>query len=1301
MRKKGFHRVLCLIFLIFQISFSQNKIEFKQLSGENVSSQSITYGIAQDSIGNIWIASEEGVLKHNSKTYKTYNSYKGLPRAFSNRISEIFIDSSHNIWIGLENGVCLYDRDLDVFNEVPPDVGFTPSLVSSITEDESGNIWGGGFNGLWRYDSQNGVFTRILSNQNIQAVFTFKKNVLIGTSKSLYVYHKKKKTLKEIDLKSQNSISFIGMNGDHFLVGTKTGKLYRLNRDFRSVKKIPFPEGSPITDIIQKDDKTLYVATDGNGLFTVDNSFNVSEHFIEDANNEFSISSNGIYDILIGKENIVWIATYGGGVNYFEANGLPFKKVKHKLNNKNSLVANFTRSIAKDSNDKIWFGTKKGVAIWNRQTDQWTHIPNFSNGDSSREDIILALQTDGDNMWVGTYNQGIFKVNIQTLKSRSYNDLAPELRIPKKVYAITRDFNGNIWFGGIDGKLTKIDPNNNIETYPLEQIRSILQSSTGNIIASGRYGVYCIDDRTKEYSLLEALKPDKEDLAFSTINSVTEIGNNKLVLGTNGEGIIFFNPVTNSISKLKVSRGMPSDIVQGIIPVSDTILWASTTKGLVNIRITNRDTVINVFDKRDGLSSTEFNYGSYGKLNDSLFAFGGIDGVTLFNPGDIHDESFKPRLVFDNFKLFNKNVTPGEEPLSKHINETSSIVLKHNENSIEIGFTGILHSSASKVKYQYKLDGFDEEWSQPSPINFATYTNLNPGEYVFKVVALNKFSEPGEERQINIEILSPWWATTRAYVVYFLLFIGLVYTIIHFAIVIIRKKHADNQIDFFNNITHEIKTPLTVLISSLDNIKDSGDSTNESRKRIKTTVKRINSLFEQMLNFQKITSADTLSLDISHIDLKKHIERRLRDFDPLTTENNLKVVVNNKWEESSFYYDKDILDKILLNLLSNAIKYSFQNGTITITLERTSSDDLKMDIADEGLGIPKDQQKFILNKYYRARNVINSQRPGTGLGLMMVKKLIEKAGGTISFKSKENHGTTFTVVLKNLKAQYHKRVNTLKTFVDQDDLLDDLAEIEELSDSKILIVEDNDELREVLIDTLGVYFQVFEAKNGKEGLDMALQHFPDIILTDLIMPEMDGMQMSHKIKSDINLNHIPVFMLTVLQNSDQKLESIEAGISEYIEKPIDIKFLIAKIINTLNWQKKLRKKYVHDSEAENASVFRNKHDQQFLQSLENTIIKNIENQSFSVHDLSGKFNMSRTSLYMKLKNLVDLSPQDFIIHTKLKHAKQLLIEGEHTIKEIAYQSGFSNPKYFSTAFKKFYKVSPSGFLNSLKDHPKD
>ena len=1297
MNLKALILLFCLTFFCWS-TYSQDVVKFQQLRGENVPTQSITYAIDQDSSGNIWIASEEGVLKHNSQFYTIYNSYKGLPPNTNNRIKEVFVDSKNQVWIGTEKGVCLYNKDLDVFEFVNQKDDLNPALVNTIIEDENNVIWVGAFNGLWRCDSnkKSQIITRIVSDLNIQALNYHNNKLVVGSKKGLFYLNDKGDALQEIPVALSNkNINCISKINNTLLVGTKYGDLLKLNGSLNNTSLIQLDSdfNKPIMDIIENTDNSILVATDGNGIYKLNTDFKTINHFTEDVNNNYSLSSNGVYDICIDRENMLWVATYGGGVNFYNSNQLPVVNIQHEINNNNTIATSFTRAIEEDNTGKLWFGTKKGISIWDKKNNKWKHIKNLSNSNSNNESIVLSLQREANYIWVGTYNEGLFKINTDTYKIEAYNK-ANGFDIIQKIYALHLDDDGNLWAGGIEKDLTIINTKDEISAYPIQQIKSISQTANGNIIVSSKQGVYKINHQEKTFGLIEALIPDS-NLSYASINHTEQTNDGKLLVATNGSGLVIYDEVKKTFKKITINEGMPSDIVQGVIPISNISYWASTTKGLANIKITANDTLIDVYEKKDGLASTEYNYGSFKTIEDTLIAFGGIDGVTLFNPKKIDEKLYKPEIVFNSFKLSNKKIEPNQSPLKTHINNTSYLDLKHNQNSLELQFTGVLHSAPSKVKYRWKLKGFDEQWSSITNNNFASYTNLSAGEYDFVVEAYNKINNVKTSRNIKIKIASPWWATNLAYLIYIVLGGLLIYTIIHFTSLIVKKRNADEQIDFFNNITHEIKTPLAILISSLDNVTENVDSKSDSKKRIKTTVKRINSLFEQMLNFQKAAADDIGLNDVSKIDVYAQIQQRITNFKPLTEDQNLEVVFNNKWTED-FHFNKESLDKILLNLISNAIKYSFRDGTISINTSKTTKGDLKIEIQDEGLGIPKDQQKYILNRYYRARNVINSQRPGTGLGLMLVKKLLEKTGGSIDFISEENKGTTFTVVLNNLKHKYIERDEVQQITTTTTQPLEETTELSEFSNSKILIVEDNDELRTLLANTLGTYFQVYEAVNGKEGLETASQIFPDIILTDLIMPEMDGMQMAKNLKENINLNHIPVFMLTVLQNSEQKLESIESGVSEYIEKPVDIKFLLAKIINTLKWQQKLRVKYVHDSDADTAELFRNKNDQEFLENLETTVITNIEDNSFSVHDLSKSVVMSRTSLYMKLKNLVDLSPQDFIIHTKLKHAKNLLIKGDLSIKEVAYNSGFSDPKYFSTSFKKFYGSTPSGFISSLK-----
>ena len=702
-----------------------------------------------------------------------------------------------------------------------------------------------------------------------------------------------------------------------------------------------------------------------------------------------------------------------------------------------------------------------------------------------------------------------------------------------------------------------------------------------------------------------------------------------------------------------------------------------------NVIFNKKDTLVNNFNKTDGISSNEFNYSAYLKLKNGSVAFGGVEGVTIFDPKLIKPRNVFPKIVFEDF-FIDKELVKDSLILPQHINQSKVLSLSYKQNSFGFKFVGILQGYASKVKYSYILEGFDENWTKPSSKNFANYTNLNSGDYIFKVKATNEHIQFGPIKTIAISISSPWYATYLAYFLYFVLLITAIYGLIEFVKILEIKKNKEEQIDFFNNITHEIKTPLAILLSNIEATKS------EENLRVKSSIERINNLINQMLNFQKF-SIESSDFQISKIRLNEFVTSLIQDFIPLLNEKNLKITFENNYHKEIFYFNEDYLTKLLFNLVSNAIKYSHENNEIIISLINIENDKLGLKIKDFGIGIPKSAQKNILTKFFRAKNVANNQFSGSGLGLMIVKQIIDKTNGKISFKSSEN-GTTFKIIIPSFEKKYSESaINT--AILNEDEVSE---EITRFSDKKILIVEDNEELRKYLFKTLENYFLVYEATNGNEAYDLASKIFPDLILTDFMMPVMDGLQFSKKILEDINLNHIPIFMLTALHNTIHKKESTEIGIAEYIEKPFSITFILAKIVSTFLRQEKLREHYIHQNDVIIAGKNKNENENEFLQNLENIILEKIKDESFSLQDICNLVGMSRTSLYMKLKNLIDLSPQDFIIHTKLKYSKRLLLEGNSNIKEISYASGFSNPKYFSTSFKKAFGISPSEFIKSIQ-----
>lgn len=1267
-----YYWLFLIIIFNFFIASAQDTTQFEKLNFENNDIQSIVYNITDDIDGNVWFATEEGVVRYNSKETYFYDSNRGFPKNISNRIYSILKDKNNSIWIGSTNGIAFYNNKKDIFESVSNN---DKEIIktNSLAFDQNNNIWIAADNGLWICDNNKKIKV-VVPNIRIFNLFVYNNSIFYTTPLGIYKleYNNGKVINKLIYSKIKDATVLKIINAKIFL-GTKKGKLFK-----SEISKIKFEEfeisnkltGFRIRDIEFKNNQ-YYFATDGAGIFTSDINLTLKKNFLFNNDKQNSLTSNGVYDIYF-TDDITWIATYGGGVNYFSNSKQIFTTLKHQINNSNCLANNTVRAIL-ETDKEYWFGTKNGISLLNKTSNKWNHILN------SDDEIILSLAQNSEFVFAASYNNGLYRIN-------KFNKQVQYIYNPKQhpegiqnIFKVFIDSNGNIWLGGIEGKLTLINKDNSISYFPVTDVRDI-NSFQNKIITAGRNGVHLIDYQNNNFSKIKQFESSQK-YNFNTINCVV-IDNNNIILGTNGAGVLFYDGLNKKIIKIDVSNDLCSNIIQGIIKYEDNSYWISTTKGLSNLIFNQKEIIVKNFNKNDGISSNEFNYSAYIKFKNGSIAFGGVEGVTIFNPKLMKPRKISPKIVFEDF-LLNNEVITDNEILPAHINQTKNIFLNYKQNSFGFKFVGVLHGYASKVKYSYMLEGFDETWSKLSSKNFANYTNLNSGEYIFKVKATNGQGDYGPEKRISIIIASPWYASFFAYLIYLLLFISAIYVLIEIIKILEVKKNKEEQIDFFNNITHEIKTPLSILLSTIEETK------NEENLRVKSSIERINNLINQMLNFQKF-STDTSDIEISKINLNDFTSKLIQDFKPLLQEKKLVIDFENKFNNELFYFNEDYLTKILFNLISNAIKYSNENNKIIITLYNLEKVRLGIKVKDFGIGIPKNAQKNILTKFFRAKNVVNNQYSGSGLGLMIVKQIIDKTNGKISFKSTEN-GTVFRISLFDFEQKYFEDSIQKNSIND----IDVSNEILKFSGKKILIVEDNVELRNYLIRTLENYFLVYEASNGQEGYDLTSKIFPDLILTDFMMPIMDGLQFSNKIINDISLNHIPIFMLTALHNSIHKKESTDIGIAEYIEKPINISFLLAKITNTFLWQEKLRDRYIHQNDVVIAIKNKNENENEFLNKLEKIILDKIKDEEFSLQDICKIIGMSRTSLYMKLKNLIDLSPQDFIIHTKLKFSKKLLIEGNSNIKEIAYACGFSNPKYFSTSFKKAFGISPSEFIKSI------
>lgn len=1273
-----------LIFLIQSLllttitTFGQVDIAFEKIKLDAQTDISIVSSITQDNLGYIWAATEEGVIKYDSHKAFLYNEYTGMPKSFSNKIGDLYLDSTNTLWAASDDKIGRYNRSINLFEEV--EVPEAVSIIHDILITD-GILWLATYNGLWRLPLDNMMKgEQLMGSISVSRILLSGNEILLGTNSGLY--------RSNIDGKSQliNSdlvVTSIYRQADVYLVGTFDGELLSLSSTGAVQQQLVTTNG-PVYDILYDDKRgRYYIGSDGGGLTVLDADLTIVKTELEDVNDEKSLSSNGVYDLHADNNGHIWIATYGGGINKFTTGGDPFQDVTHIANEEQSIANSFTRAILETKEGELWYGTKQGLSIYSPATGRWRHKRSFSgrvNGD-----IIMALEEDNESVWIATYGAGMYKVNKETLTAVSYSpsDGADVATTLDRVYALCKSNDGYVYAGGIGGLVHVID-GDKVSTLELSQVRDIAEGPSGEIVFVGRSGVQLLRGDSLQNQV--SIYYQDTEFDYSTINCVVFEDTEHIWVGTNGDGLIRYNINTQEYKTINISDGLPSDMIQGII-LTETDLWASTSRGLIRFDIDDADPKIEVYDEGDGMKYTSFNYGSYAALQDGRLAFGSTDGVIVVDQNIIQQTAEAPKLILESYSVLSPSAE--DRIVNAPISPTNpqDIELKYTQNFIKIDFTGIDHHYPSKVRYSWQMDGMNNEWSAPNAERSVTFVGLNPGKYTLSVKTLDKNGKEGVAKSIKIIITPPWWKSWWAYLIYVLLALAALWLGVSLARALLTKRNADEQISFYNNITHELKTPLSILLTKLEN------ATNESGNigEIKTTVKRMNGLFDQLLNFNKVSSDYYRDQKVSKISFGKHVKLVADTFQQEMDKKDISFTFNNEWPDQYFYYKRDVLDKITFNLLSNAIKYSTKGGAIVLTA-KASKGRLKMTVKDNGIGIPKDQQADILKRYYRARNAVNSQTPGTGLGLMIVKNLVEYDGGEIAFTSEEGLGSAFTVVLPSLESKYIKIDEGPGTATKT---ANEEATLSAPQKARILVVEDNDELRIDLVEKLSEHYSIVAARNGAEGFDKAKQKLPDLIITDLIMPEMDGNQLCEALQKDEDTNHIPVFMMTLLNSTTQKVESIKSGITSYMTKPLDFPFLIAKINSVLQYKQKLREKYLHETEIEQAHQFEDDREAQFVRKMEDFVIGRIGEESISVQDLCKHMGMSRTALYTKTKEMIDISLQNFIINTRMNHARKLLLRGGVTVKEVAFQVGFNNPKYFSTSFKKQFGESPSSFLKSL------
>lgn len=1330
---------ILLISLIWSIPlFSQEKT-FEKITVKDGLSHNTVYDITQDNDGFIWFGTREGLNKFDGKTIQTYYKEDGLS---TNQINTLET-TSRGLLVGTTRGLDVFTPQYNTFENLlsHQEIGGT---INSIIETTYNEILIGTTNGLFKID-KDGNTHHILKNVWIQGVESFKTNVFwVALHKKILLINNMGERIREYQIpESQEKykdgstytiLSTYKDSNNDLYVGTTRGLYYLAQNaekfEYVDLSLIGEREAEVIRSITEDKSNVLWLGTES-GVVTYDKSTNTVKNYQQSFSNQPEyLSDKAIYSIFVSQENIIWIGTYFGGVNYTSP------KIKGistytPSDYRKSINGKAVSAIASPQTGKLWIGTEDGgINILDKESNEFSYL-NTSNGLSSNNVHSIYKDNKG-NIWIGTFLGGINKFEEKTgkLTYYKYSKKNPTSISNNNVYSILQDHSGRLLIGTQNGL--------NIYNYQTDDmdlfmpkllgrkfIYDILEDSDHNLWFCTRHsGIFKLDYASQKVAKVE-LKQFSDDNIPGQIVSAYETKNGDIWFGTLNDGVLIFDKNKDEIFPFHLNDKLPNRNVYGILEDHNGKKWLSTNRGLsIYNPQSNKLTNLN---SRDGLTTNQFNFKSFYKDEDGLLYFGSVNGLNIIHPDRINATPHTPPLFFKGLKLFNKEIAIAENNvLKKHINYVDQIELTHNQDVISIDYGAVDFINEKALKYAYKLDGFDENWNEVSHKTTATYTNLPPGDYTFRIKTL-PISNTQNERKIALSVLPPFWKTDLAYFVYFLFGVCLVYGYWRFVRFIHDQKLAvqlermekvkirelnRHKLNFFTFISHEFKTPLTLIIASAEKYFKNKANTfppPEELVSIKKSANKLNRLIHQLLEFRRIET-DHAELDLRKGDIILFLKDTFLAFEPLFKSKS--ITYNFKCEFSQYrcYFDPAKVEMIVTNIVSNSLKNTKKKDKINLTVSISNSlDALKQStivlrFKDTGKGMSQEMADIVTEPFYQSHR--EESNGSSGLGLALVKSLTEFLQGSLAINSELKKGTEIYIKFP-LSLKLKDNLDPEQVIGNKSLQIDELfperlktktsAGFDKNSNYKILIVEDNLELMKFLKRHFADKFQVVTAKDGEHALKKLKTVFPDVIISDIKMPKISGIELCQKVKSAEETKHIPFILLTAKNDEALKLEALSSGANSYLEKPFNLNELDLVVHNLLETGKNLEKRFINKEQDDSVPVVKNNQDREFLRKIEVLVHENYASSKFGVESMTNTIGISRSLLHIKMKKLTGLSTLEYLKQFRMKKAIRLMDEGKN-ISEVAFMVGYNDPNYFSRAFKKEHKLTPTEFANKSREN---
>ena len=1325
---------LILVLVMLHTTAFSIQYKFKHFSISNGLPSNSIRCITQDHQGFIWIGTESGLSRFDGTDFKTFKYIPDDSTSIgSNYINYIFEDSRESFWMGTDCGIYIYTPEQECFSPFSKSTREGISITSGITHiigDKQNNIWiSTEGQGIFLYNQQQEElqqFKPVSSGPDVEANSNFIFGLFIDSHDNiwasartsvdpLHLFDKQKKQFLPYPIKESPSSFIYAINEDsrgNLWLGSWEEGLYRLNIASGDVKVYLSPKKgkgiSHIHSISQYDSDVLLVGSN-DGLLTFNT---VSEKHTLMTASELEtdgLSDKFVYPIYKDREGGLWVGGYYKGLNYAAPNKGYIESFTHS-EYRNSVCGNIISCFCEDPSGNIWIGSDDGgLSYFDTQTQVFKNYRPIPDRNSLSYHNIHALLVDDGKLWIGTYAGGLNVMDIATEKFKLY---LPENKKSRSisgtsVYSIFKDNKGEIWIGTMQ-EITKYNRKTDDFTHMLSTgttTLDIIQEKDGMLwFATWGGGVYRYNPHTEEWTHYTSNKQDDSSIPHNMVFSFCVDQNERLWLGTDN-GLCYYDKENNCF--VREPLAIASTSISNIINY-DNALWLSTSNGFVYFSPVTKQT--KVFTTNDGLQNDQFTIKGSMLSSKNKMYLGTTHGFNILYPETLNSNEYIPPVVITNFQIFNKDLEIGvDKDLKKAIGFTDELTLTHKQNVFNIEYAALSYSAPTKNEYKYMLEGFDKDWNYVKNQQKATYTNLPAGKYVFRVMGSNNDGVWNDrETTLTIRVLPPFWRSTWAYLLYSLLIVSSIFYIIHVNRkraerrnkIRIKKLQDENEkelynakINFFTQVAHEIRTPVSLIIGPLEKILEQSseftDTTQNDLNIINRNSKRLLTLVNQLLDFRKAEQGGFIP-NFSRQNIYNLSQGIYDRFNPFFTKKGFKFEFLMENKDLVAMIDAEAYTKTVSNLLTNAVKHAKKQISMTIS----EKDKLFfLNITDDGEGIVENEQKNIFKPFYQ---ISGNNKPGTGLGLSLVKLLVEAHQGMIDVTSVPGE-TRFTVTFPLLQASITdclKETTALTDTTDYSLIIDEEKNIPFVADQKkptLLIVEDNIDLCNFLFNQFNQTYNVFIAHNGKEGIDRLNRQSVDIIISDIMMPVMDGIEFCKEAKSNYLYSHIPFILLTAKIDSTSKVESIKTGADAYIEKPFSVQLLQVQLENLLNSRKLLKKKFSEMPFVKLDSMAGNKADELFLSKLNSIIEQNISNTDFSIDVLAEQLCISRSGLFSKIKVLTDMTPNELIHLVRLKKAAELLSTKEYRINEICYLVGFNNPSYFSKCFQKQFGVLPKDF----------